>query len=84
MRCQSCKAHIKALLDVRPDTVSVLLRNGAILRIHPKSDIVIGEIIQVRAGEEALDGLLLSKLLLQYLSVTGESKPDTRIRMRLY
>jgi Cd2+/Zn2+-exporting ATPase len=72
------KRSIKALLDVRPDTVSVL-RNGAILRIHP-SDIVIGEIIQVRAGEKvALDGLLLSKTAsFNTSALTGESKPDTK------
>jgi Cd2+/Zn2+-exporting ATPase len=57
------KRSIKALLDVRPDTVSVAKRSN--LRIHP-SDIVIGEIIQVRAGEKVAHGLLLSKLLAQY------------------
>jgi Cd2+/Zn2+-exporting ATPase len=72
------KRSIKALLDVRPDTVNVL-RDGIITRIHP-SEIVIGEIIQVRAGEKvALDGLLLSETAsFNTSALTGESKPDNK------
>ena len=72
------KRSIKALLDVRPDTVNVL-RNGEILTINP-SEIVIDEIIQVRAGEKvALDGILISETAsFNTSALTGESKPDTK------
>lgn len=72
------KRSIKALLDVRPNTVNVL-RNGEIKTINP-SEIVIDEIIQVRAGEKvALDGILISKTAsFNTSALTGESKPDTK------
>ena len=72
------KRSIKALLDVRPDTVNVL-RNGEILTINP-SEIAIDEIIQVRAGEKvALDGILISETAsFNTSALTGESKPDTK------
>ncbi len=72
------KRSIKALLDVRPDTVNVL-RNGEIKTINP-SDIVLNEVIQVRAGEKvALDGILISeKASFNTSALTGESKPDTK------
>ncbi|HEV8081225.1 MAG TPA: heavy metal translocating P-type ATPase [Chitinophagaceae bacterium] len=72
------KRSIKALLDIRPDEVSVL-RNGAAEVIHP-NEIKIDEIIQVRAGEKvALDGELNSDTAtLNTAALTGESKPDTK------
>jgi len=74
----NAKRSIKALLDVRPDTVNVL-RNGEIKTINP-SEIVIDEIIQVRAGEKvALDGILISETAsFNTSALTGESKPDTK------
>jgi len=72
------KSSIKALLDVRPDTVSVL-RNGSITTISP-SEVKIGEIIQVKPGEKvALDGELISDIsAFNTAALTGESKPDTK------
>lgn len=72
------KSSIKALLDVRPDTVSVL-RNGSLTTISP-SEVKIGEIIQVKPGEKvALDGELISDTsAFNTAALTGESKPDTK------
>ena len=72
------KSSIKALLDIRPDTVSVL-RNGSIATISP-SEVKIGEIIQVKPGEKvALDGELISDTsAFNTAALTGESKPDTK------
>jgi Cd2+/Zn2+-exporting ATPase len=74
----NAKRSIKALLDIRPDTVNVI-RNGEIITVNP-SEIVIGETIQVRAGEKvALDGLLISdSASFNTAALTGESKPDTK------
>ncbi|RYY25418.1 MAG: heavy metal translocating P-type ATPase, partial [Sphingobacteriaceae bacterium] len=53
------KKSIKALLDIRPDKVTVV-RDGKTLVTDPK-EIKIDEIIQVNAGEKvALDGQLFS------------------------
>ena len=72
------KSSIKALLDVRPDTVSVI-RNGSITTVSP-SEVKIGEIIQVKPGEKvALDGELISDTsAFNTAALTGESKPDTK------
>lgn len=72
------KSSIKALLDVRPDTVSVL-RNGSITTVSP-SEVKIAEIIQVKPGEKvALDGELISDTsAFNTAALTGESKPDTK------
>ncbi len=72
------KRSIKALLDIRPDEVTVL-RNGVTSVIHPNK-IQVDEIIQVKAGEKvALDGELQSeKATFNTAALTGESKPDTR------
>lgn len=74
----NAKRSIKALLDVRPDIVNVI-RNGKVITINP-SEISIGEIIQVRAGEKvALDGILVSETAsFNTAALTGESKPDTK------
>ena len=76
----NAKRSIKALLDIRPDTVNVL-RNGQLLTVKP-SDIKINEIIQVKAGEKvALDGELISdKGTFNTAAMTGESKPDSKIK----
>lgn len=72
------KRSIKALLDIRPDEVTVL-RNGTPLVIHP-NEILVDEIIQVKAGEKvALDGELNSDAAtFNTAALTGESKPDTK------
>lgn len=69
---------IKALLDIRPDTVTVL-RNGREEVVNP-SEVTIGEIIQIKSGEKvALDGELLSETAsFNTAALTGESKPDTK------
>ena len=74
----NAKRSIKALLDIRPDTVSVL-RNGTIQVVSP-SEILIGETIQTKPGEKvALDGELLSvNASFNTAALTGESKPDTK------
>ncbi len=73
------KRSIKALLDVRPDTVSVI-RNGQIVTVSP-SVVQLGEIIQVKNGEKvALDGELISEnAFLNTSALTGESVPETKI-----
>ncbi|MEO5985018.1 MAG: heavy metal translocating P-type ATPase [Ferruginibacter sp.] len=72
------KRSIKALLDIRPDKVTVL-RNGSKEVIHP-TEIKIDEIIQIMAGEKvALDGELNSETAtFNTAALTGESKPDTK------
>jgi Cd2+/Zn2+-exporting ATPase len=75
---RKAKRSIKALLDVRPDIVTVI-RNGGIKSVSP-SDVSIGETIQVKPGEKvALDGQLISESSsFNTSALTGESKPDTK------
>jgi len=72
------KRSIKALLDIRPDEVTVI-RNGTSQVVHP-TEIKIDEIIQVKSGEKvALDGELTSDAAsFNTAALTGESKPDTK------
>lgn len=72
------KASIKALLDIRPEAVSVV-RNGIAQTIHP-SEVQINEAIQIKPGEKvALDGELVSESAsFNTAALTGESKPDTK------
>ncbi|RYY43386.1 MAG: cadmium-translocating P-type ATPase, partial [Chitinophagaceae bacterium] len=74
----NAKKSIKALLDIRPDAVTVI-REGNATVIKP-SEIVLGEIIQIKPGEKlALDGELLSESsAFNTAALTGESKPDTK------
>ncbi len=71
------RGNIKALLDVRPDTATVL-REGKAEAVSPES-ISIGETIQVKAGEKIpLDGILLSPQgSFNTSALTGESVPRT-------
>lgn len=71
------KNNIKALLDVRPDSASVL-RDGSYETIRPEM-IKVGEHIQVKAGEKVpLDGKMLSNnSSFNTSALTGESKPKT-------
>ncbi len=70
------KSNIKALLDVRPNTVEVF-RNNAYQTVSPES-VEIGEKIQVRVGEKAaLDGEMLSSgSSFNTSALTGESTPN--------
>ncbi|MEJ7625880.1 MAG: heavy metal translocating P-type ATPase [Ferruginibacter sp.] len=72
------KRNIKALLDIRPDAVTVL-RNGRTETIHP-AQVQLGESIQIRPGEKvALDGELISEnASFNTAALTGESKPDSK------
>lgn len=71
------RKNIKSLLDVRPDSATVV-RNGVTSVVSPES-VSIGEILQVKAGEKApLDGALLSsKGSFNTSALTGESVPRT-------
>ena len=72
------KSSIKALLDIRPNEVTVI-RDEQTSVVDPK-EIKIGEIIQVKAGEKvALDGELSSEsATFNTAALTGESTPDTK------
>jgi len=74
------KRSIKALLDIRPETVAVL-RSGQLLLVKP-AEVIIDEIIQVKAGEKvALDGELLTERgTFNTAAMTGESKPDAKVQ----
>lgn len=71
------RRNIKALLDVRPDTATVV-RGGKYKVVSPET-IRIGEIIQVKAGEKVpLDGRLISVAgSFNTSALTGESVPRT-------
>lgn len=74
----SARKNIKALLDIRPDQVTVL-RNGVAATTSP-AKVAVGEVIQVKPGEKvALDGRLLTgNASFNTAALTGESKPDTK------
>ncbi len=74
------QADIKSLLDQRPDEVTVLRNN--IYETVKAETVEIGEIIQLKSGEKlGLDGELLSdKASFNTAALTGESKPDTKMK----
>lgn len=76
----NAKKNIKALLDIRPDEVTVL-RNGK-AEVTDPSKVQLGETIQVKPGEKvALDGELISdNASFNTAALTGESKPDTKYK----
>lgn len=80
MAVTKAKSNIKSLLDQRPDEVTVL-ENGK-PRLVKAVDAKIGDIIQLKSGEKlGLDGELLSdKASFNTSALTGESKPDTKIK----
>lgn len=80
MAVTKAKSNIKSLLDQRPDEVTVL-ENGK-PRLVKAVDAKIGDIIQLKSGEKlGLDGELLSdKSSFNTSALTGESKPDTKIK----
>ncbi len=74
------KNNIKALLDVRPNTASIL-KNGNYQTVDPET-VQIGDTIQIKVGEKIpLDGTLLSpKAALNTAALTGESKPQNVLK----
>jgi len=77
---QRAKRNIKSLLDQRPDQVTILENNVA--KTIKASTAKIGDIIQLKAGDKlGLDGELLSdKASFNTAALTGESKPDSKIK----
>lgn len=74
------KGNIKALLDQRPDEVTIL--EGGKLVVIKAEDAKIGDIIQLKPGEKlGLDGELISETAsYNTAALTGESKPDTKAK----
>jgi Cd2+/Zn2+-exporting ATPase len=78
MAVSRARGNIKALLDQRPDEVTVMENN------QPKTikakEAKIGDIVQLKPGEKlALDGVLISdSASFNTAALTGESKPDTK------
>ncbi|BAP29185.1 zinc-exporting ATPase [Chryseobacterium sp. StRB126] len=78
MAVSRAKGNIKALLDQRPDEVTIMDNN------QPKTikakEAKVGDVIQLKPGEKlALDGELLSdSASFNTAALTGESKPDTK------
>lgn len=71
------KRSIKALLDIRPETATVLV-NGAYKEVAP-TDVRTGDTIRVKVGERVpLDGEMLGEgSAFNTAALTGESKPST-------
>lgn len=71
------RSNIKALLDVRPETATVLSDNGQ--RTMSPENVQVGETIEVRTGERVpLDGILLEgPASFNTAALTGESIPRT-------
>ncbi|SDQ34684.1 Cd2+/Zn2+-exporting ATPase [Chryseobacterium soldanellicola] len=80
MAVTRAKRNIKSLLDQRPDEVTIL-KDGQPQTVKAEK-VNIGEIIQLKSGEKlGLDGELLSdKASFNTAALTGESKPDTKIK----
>lgn len=76
----NAKRSIKALLDVRPDEVTVIRNNTQV--VADPSKVELEETIQIKPGEKvALDGELLSEnASFNTAALTGESKPDTKYK----
>lgn len=80
MAVTRAKSNIKSLLDQRPDEVTVL--KGGKAQTVKAAQVNVGEIIQLKSGEKlGLDGELLSeRASFNTSALTGESKPDTKIK----
>ncbi|SDM84301.1 heavy metal translocating P-type ATPase [Pedobacter antarcticus] len=74
------KASIKALLDIRPDKVTII-QDGKTVLIG-SAEVKINDVIQVKAGEKVgLDGELQSeKASFNTAALTGESRPDSKYK----
>ena len=71
------RQSLNALMDIRPETASVL-RDGRLTLVKP-DEVKIGEVIVVRPGERVpLDGMVIEgESHLDTSALTGESKPRT-------
>lgn len=71
------KRNIKALLDIRPSTATVM-RNDKYIETSPEN-VNVGETIQVKAGEKVpMDSEMLSdRSSFNTSALTGESKPQS-------
>lgn len=71
------RRNIKALLDVRPASATVV-RNEKTISVSPAT-VKVGEIIEVKAGERvSLDGQMLNpNASFNTAALTGESRPRT-------
>ncbi|GHV25036.1 cadmium/zinc/cobalt-transporting ATPase [Bacteroidia bacterium] len=71
------KRNIEELLDVRPETATVI-RKGETVLVSP-SAVKVGEILELKVGERLpLDGILLSdSAAFNTAALTGESVPRT-------
>lgn len=80
MAVTRAKGNIKALLDQRPDEVTIMENNQP--KIIKAKETKIGDVIQLKPGEKlALDGELISdSASFNTAALTGESKPDTKSR----
>lgn len=80
MAVTRAKSNIKSLLDQRPDEVTVI-KDGKPQTVKAQN-VHIGEILQLKSGEKlGLDGELLSETAsFNTAALTGESKPDTKIK----
>ncbi|AZA47430.1 cadmium-translocating P-type ATPase [Chryseobacterium carnipullorum] len=80
MAVSRAKGNIKALLDQRPDEVTVI--EGSQPKIIKAKETKIGDIIQLKPGEKlALDGKLMTESAsFNTAALTGESKPDTKTK----
>lgn len=78
MAVTRAKGNIKALLDQRPDEVTIMENNQP--KTMKAKEAKIGDVIQLKPGEKlALDGELLSdSASFNTAALTGESKPDTK------
>ena len=74
------QSNIKALLDQRPDEVTIIENNQT--KVIKAEEAQIGMVIQLRHGEKlGLDGeLLTDNASFNTAALTGESKPDTKNR----
>lgn len=73
----NAQRNIKALLDVRPETVTVI-RDERPETMHPEN-VKVGETIEIKAGERApLDGMMQNEQAsFNTAALTGESRPRT-------
>jgi Cd2+/Zn2+-exporting ATPase len=80
MAVTRAKSNIKSLLDQRPDEVTVI-KDGKPQSVKAEN-VNVGEIIQLKSGEKlGLDGELLSETAsFNTAALTGESKPDTKMK----
>jgi Cd2+/Zn2+-exporting ATPase len=80
MAVSRAKGNIKALLDQRPDEVTIVEAGQP--RTIKARETKIGDVIQLKPGEKlALDGELMTESAsFNTAALTGESKPDTKTK----